>query len=242
MIDRSSVCRAVILGSLAALLCGCVPIPYVIPPLGNTAESRHNLGERARSFIVQGQTTREEVLYALGEPDTGDDQWFSYVSASRQGGVGTLLVPAFGSGPIPDAHTQRVLFRRLIVQFDADGRVSHFENQSKTCSIGYLDDDMFNHQGVSVNSFYRCLPAPTLGVPVSEAKTPANQVQPIGTGRYMITARGSGGLDAGKEMTQATRDANAFCANQSKQMALQNTDKTGNTIFGENVTLTFTCE
>jgi outer membrane protein assembly factor BamE (lipoprotein component of BamABCDE complex) len=170
---RASACRAVFAGSLATLLSGCVPIPYVIPPLGYTSESRHNLGDRAPSFIVQGQTSREEVLYALGEPDTGDDQTFSYVSASRHGGVGTLIVPYVGN-QIPDAHTQRVLFRRLIVQFDSDGRVSHFENQSKTCSIGYYEDDMFNHSSVSVNAFYRCLNAPSPDVPVSEAKTPAD--------------------------------------------------------------------
>jgi outer membrane protein assembly factor BamE (lipoprotein component of BamABCDE complex) len=129
------------------------------------------LGDRSPSFIVQGQTSREEVLYALGEPDTGDDQWFSYVSASRHGGVGTLIVPIRGGGEIPDAHTQRVLFRRLTVQFDSDGRVSHFESESKTCSIGYFHNDMFD-KGVSVNSFYRCLSAPNLVVPVSETKTP----------------------------------------------------------------------
>ena len=173
---RASACRAVFAGSLATLLSGCVPIPYVIPPLGYTSESRHNLGERAPSFIVQGQTSREEVLYALGEPDTADDQTFSYVSASRHGGVGTLIVP-YGGNQIPDAQTQRVLFRRLIVQFDADGRVSHFENQSKTCSIGHVDNDLFNHQGVSVSSFYRCLNAPSLDVTVSEAKTPADNAR-----------------------------------------------------------------
>jgi putative hemolysin len=71
----------------------------------------------------------------------------------------------------------------------------------------------------------------------------ASDVQPIGNGRYMITGRASGGLNAGKETTQATKDANAYCAKQGKQMVLQNLDKTGNAaVFGENVNLTFTCE
>jgi hypothetical protein len=71
----------------------------------------------------------------------------------------------------------------------------------------------------------------------------ASEIQPIGNGRYMITGRASGGLNAGKETTQATKDANTYCVKQGKQMVLQNIDKTGNAaVFGENVNLTFTCE
>jgi putative hemolysin len=71
----------------------------------------------------------------------------------------------------------------------------------------------------------------------------SSEVQPIGNGRYMITGRASGGLNAGKETTEATKAANAYCAKQGKQMVLQNLDKAGNAaVFGENVSLTFTCE
>jgi hypothetical protein len=71
----------------------------------------------------------------------------------------------------------------------------------------------------------------------------ASPVQPIGNGRYMITGRASGGLNAGKETTAAEADANAFCAKQSKHMVLQDLDKTGNAaVFGENISITFTCE
>lgn len=70
----------------------------------------------------------------------------------------------------------------------------------------------------------------------------ASEVQPIGNGRYMVTGRASGGLNAGKETTQAEKEANAYCAKLSKQMVLQNLDMTGNAaVFGENVSLTFTC-
>jgi hypothetical protein len=42
---------------------------------------------------------------------------------------------------------------------------------------------------------------------------------------------------------QATKDANAYCVKLGKQMVLQNVNKTGNAAaFGENVSLTFTCE
>jgi hypothetical protein len=71
----------------------------------------------------------------------------------------------------------------------------------------------------------------------------SSEVVPIGNGRYMITGRASGGLNAGKETTEATKAANIYCAKQSKQMVLQNLDKTGNAaVFGENISLTFTCE
>jgi hypothetical protein len=71
----------------------------------------------------------------------------------------------------------------------------------------------------------------------------SSEVVPVGNGRYMITGRASGGLNAGKETTVATKEANAYCAKQNKQMVLQNLDKTGNAaVFGENINLTFTCE
>jgi hypothetical protein len=71
----------------------------------------------------------------------------------------------------------------------------------------------------------------------------SSEVVPIGNGRYMITGRASGGLNAGKETTEATKTANAYCARQSKQMVLQNLDKTGTAaVFGENINLTFSCE
>ena len=71
----------------------------------------------------------------------------------------------------------------------------------------------------------------------------ASEVQPIGNGKYMITGRASGGLNAGKETTEATKEANVYCTKLGKQMVLQNLDKMGNAaIFGESVSLTFTCE
>jgi len=71
----------------------------------------------------------------------------------------------------------------------------------------------------------------------------SSEVVPIGNGRYMITGRASGGLNAGKETTEATKAANAYCDKQGKQMVLQNMDKTGNAaVLGENVSITFICE
>jgi hypothetical protein len=82
-----------------------------------------------------------------------------------------------------------------------------------------------------------------LAIVMLTACVSSSEVVPIGNGRYMITGRASGGLNAGKETTEATKAANAYCAKESKQMVLQNLDKTGNAaVFGENISLTFTCE
>jgi hypothetical protein len=72
----------------------------------------------------------------------------------------------------------------------------------------------------------------------------SSEVVLVGNRRYMIAGRASGGHNAEKETTEATKAANAYCAKHSKQMViLQNLDKTGNTaVFGDNINLTFTCE
>ncbi len=83
----------------------------------------------------------------------------------------------------------------------------------------------------------------SLALAILAACVSSSEIQPIGNGRYMITGRASGGLNAGKETTAATKAANAYCAKQDKQMVLQNLDKTGNAaVFGENISITFTCE
>lgn len=136
MRSRAVISRALIAPLLLATVGGCVPIPYVIPPLGYTPDSRHNLSDRVPAFIVEGQTSREEVLYALGEPDNlaADDETFIYVSANRRGGVGSLLIPAVpGASELPAINSQRTLYHRLIVHFDAAGRVSSTVSETKTC-------------------------------------------------------------------------------------------------------------
>jgi hypothetical protein len=113
-------------GTLAASLCaalsGCMAIPYPIPPMGYTQDSRHNLSDAASAFIVQSQTSREEVLYKLGEPDDvfNAEQTIVYISANARGGGGILLIPMIGN-TLPDFRKQRMLYRRLIVEFDTSG-------------------------------------------------------------------------------------------------------------------------
>ena len=78
----------------AALLSGC-PVP--LPPTYDSA-SRQNVGEHIPDFIVNGETTRDDVLLRLGEPDGRGpgDRWFAYGSQYSKGGV--LFVMAAGGG------------------------------------------------------------------------------------------------------------------------------------------------
>ena len=135
-----------------------MPIPYPIPPLGYTSNSRHNVSGAVPAFIVQGQTSREEVLYKLGEPDDvmGADQTFVYVSARARGGVGIMLF-GFGNN-LPDSKAQRMLFRRLTVEFDTAGHVTSAASETKTCSIVSASRDLFTEREapVSVKSPSAC--------------------------------------------------------------------------------------
>jgi hypothetical protein len=55
----------------------------------------------------------------------------------------------------------------------------------------------------------------------------------IGNGRYMVTGRASGPLNAGKDTMEAAKAAKTYCAKQSKQMVIRNI---------ESVSVTFSCE
>jgi putative hemolysin len=55
----------------------------------------------------------------------------------------------------------------------------------------------------------------------------------VGNGRYVVSGRASGPLNAGQDTLQAANAAKAYCAKQSKQMVIQNI---------EDVSVTFSCE
>ena len=55
----------------------------------------------------------------------------------------------------------------------------------------------------------------------------------VGNGRYMVTGRASGPLNAGKDTMEAARAAKAYCAKLSKKMVIRNI---------ESVSITFSCE
>jgi len=128
------------------LLGGCV-FPVWWGP-GFYADSRGNIGDDGPTFIVVSQTTRQEVLLTLGEPDgeAPDGRWFSYGSAWTKGGGGVgviVIAPAPAAGMAGGfLGSENVVFRRLIVRFDAHGTVSdsRFETQMcrQTSSAGFM--------------------------------------------------------------------------------------------------------
>lgn len=70
-----------------------------------------------------------------------------------------------------------------------------------------------------------------------------SEVVSVGDNSYLVTGRASGGLNAGKETTQATKDANKFCSAKGATAVVDKIDKTGNAaVFGENVGVYFHCK
>ena len=128
--------RTIMTLSLTALA-GCVaPIPS-----GYDGNSRQNLPESTPSFIRSAETTREEVILRLGEPDSAalNDSWISYGSAYCSGGV--LFIVGAPNGVI-GAGSMGMRYSRLIVPFDAGGFVSQpiFETKSCTEYVGFAND------------------------------------------------------------------------------------------------------
>jgi hypothetical protein len=116
--------RAIILLVLAVAMSGCFPIIY---PARYEKPSRQNLADEVPAFIEAGRTTMADVVLALGDPDTvaADESWVAYVSAYREGGGGAAMVLAGGGqvGLLGGARKQ-MLYRRLLVRFDAEGVVT----------------------------------------------------------------------------------------------------------------------
>lgn len=70
-----------------------------------------------------------------------------------------------------------------------------------------------------------------------------SEVSSVGQNAYLITARASGGLNAGKETTQATQRASVYCAQSGKVSVVDKIETHGNAaVFGENVGVYFHCE
>lgn len=81
------------------------------------------------------------------------------------------------------------------------------------------------------------------GLLLADGCVSVSDIQPIGDGQYMITGRASGGLNAGKETTDAEQKANAYCAGQNKTMVMQKLNQIGNAaVFGESINFIFKCE
>lgn len=114
-------------------LSGCVPIPLAS---GYQDASRQNVPGAAPASIVEGASSRADVLLALGEPDRSadDESWFLYGSVYSKGGL--VLVGAIG-GPYAAALVgvgeESMRYRLLTVRFDAAGIVSDVELTQQSC-------------------------------------------------------------------------------------------------------------
>jgi len=113
---------------------GCVPIIY---SARYEAPSRQNLSDAVPAFIESGRTTMADVLLALGDPDTiaADESWIAYVSSYREGGGGAalVLVSSSSAGLLGGAFKE-MLYRRLLVHFDATGIVTAATLDLVNCS------------------------------------------------------------------------------------------------------------
>jgi hypothetical protein len=112
----------------AAFLVGC-PVP--IPPLGYEASSRGNVPGERPAWLVDGRTSREDVLLRLGTPDAEarDGSWIGYLSSRHEGGI-ALVVPAGSGGYFAaSSYTER----RLVVWLDDSGIVRKAEFAQKEC-------------------------------------------------------------------------------------------------------------
>lgn len=129
------ICVAV---SVPVLISACVPIPVL--PFGDRAGFRQNIDGTVPAFIVLGQTTRADVLLALGEPDRreADDAHFLYVRETEEGGVAFLVGGAMRGGITGTPVTVRLL--RLT--FDGAGVVN--DAQAKTSTVRDFGFDLID--------------------------------------------------------------------------------------------------
>lgn len=130
--------KIVTTGTVLMLLAGCL---YPVPS-GFGTDSRENIQNEAPEFIRTGVTTREDVLMALGEPDSAaaDDSWIFYASAYTTGGIG-FFVASWGAAAFTERFGERT--SRLIIRFDEHGLVTQVIFESEECIRSIWGDDPF---------------------------------------------------------------------------------------------------
>jgi hypothetical protein len=120
---------------------GCLVVPYPMHHKGGPNPNfRSSLDEGSK--LIEGTTTRRDVLLALGEPDGRgyDDRWFAYKAVEGRAGlhwgytVGTIGGGG-GDGAIDDLDTAQ----RLVIRFDERGVVSQILFKKTNCTEQYLD-------------------------------------------------------------------------------------------------------
>lgn len=128
----SNVLRSSILAVMASVsLAGC-PVPV---PAGYWGSSRQNVPGMVPAFIRPAETTREDLMMHLGEPDSvaDDESWISYGSAYTYGGVVLIMAAGGGMGAVATGGKR---YRRLIVPFDFQGFAVQPIFEEKDCMFG----------------------------------------------------------------------------------------------------------
>jgi len=124
---RALACRTLIVLAATALA-GC-PVPI---PGGDTHESRQNVGDAVPEFIVIGKTTRADVLLMLGEPD-GISEGATRLTYARRTSEGGLLLVLPAGYTMAGVMTEKMTYRRLIIDLDAAGLVASTRLVRSSC-------------------------------------------------------------------------------------------------------------
>lgn len=109
----------VVVGQLAQ---GCliIPVPH------QAAGSRGTIGEERARFLRAGETTREEVLLTLGEPEEvlDDERFFVY---RWERALTTTVIIFFPYAPVGASGTVITARHRFRIEFDDRGLVKSVE-------------------------------------------------------------------------------------------------------------------
>ena len=124
--------RLAFLLALTSGLTGCL----VIPLNRNSGSARTNLQGQSRQRFVPGQTTRAEVILALGEPDaaSSDESQLAYRS-EKEVAVWVLVGGGYGGGAAAGSVFKNHFW---IFEFDPQGR---FETAKESGRWGLLEGD-----------------------------------------------------------------------------------------------------
>lgn len=125
-------------------LAGCIflPIP-VVESSGLEGGSRSNIEAGMPQDIKVGESTRVDVLLALGAPDDrrDEDSWFRYRSVRTRGGVHPIVVAVPITPAVPQNWGGQFDFgnwdsaKWVVVHFDQAGIVSSVESgERQACS------------------------------------------------------------------------------------------------------------
>jgi len=126
MCHQCGECWSVILGisivAIAFTLGGCL----IIPTDYYSAGVRHNIKSDAELELREGVTTKEEVIFTLGEPDYASEDGRQIGYAWRK--VKALLIVISNSGGGTSEFEKSYLLR---IGFDGSNRVSRVERLQK---------------------------------------------------------------------------------------------------------------